>query len=287
MFMIGERRSLRLWIFLNLTVLLIIPSALAAEGDYVEDTPTGRIYWSRSLVVAEGKGVASPNTVNLELSKAMAEKAAIKDARINLFNTVRSVRLDAANTVGTFMVQNDKYKDEITALVQKAAPLEIKYKSDSTVQVWVGVKLYGLMADFYFQQAAAARPPKTEAKKIEPPQAASSFTISGVIIDTRGLRIKPVLVPKVYNESGNEIFGVSPKDKEMIFRQGAVVYVKDLAFAKAHPRAGDSPYVVKAVKASGPEKVDLVISNTDAQTLLSASETQPFLAQGRLIILLD
>lgn len=281
-----NRKGLNRRLFLYLSGWLFCSLAWAAGGEYVEETPSGTIYWSKGLVVAEGKGVTSLNTVNLALSKAMAEKAAIKDARNNLMEVIKIVRLDSAHTVGTLMVQNDKYKEEITALVQKAPPMDIKYKPDSTVEVWVGLKLYGPMADFYIHQVLA-NPPKSEIPKEEPAKKESKFIVSGVIIDARGLGVKPAFAPKLYDESGKEVWGASQMFRNAIASHGVVMYTKELALAKTHPRAGDTPYVAKAVKALGPEKVDLVLSRTDIQALTSASETQSFFALGRVLILSD
>lgn len=286
MFYLNDRKLVILCITLCLLMLLRVPPVGAAAGDYVEETLEGKIYWSKGLVTAEGKGVTSLNTVNLALSKAMAEKAAIRDARNNLLNIIKLVHLDSANTVGTLMVQNDKYKEEIISLVQKAPPLDIKYKPDSTVEVLVGVKLYGPMADFYLNRVLT-NPPKMELTKANAPKVQSKFIISGVIIDARGLGIKPAFAPKIYDENGREFWGASNMFKDAIANHGIVIYTKELAVAKAHPRVGETPYVAKAVRALGPEKVDLILSNTDAQALISASETQSFFAQGRVIILTD
>lgn len=258
---------------------------LAGGWEYVEEISGGKIFWSSGLVTAEGKGVTTLNTVNLALSKAMAEKAAIKNARNNLLNVLKYVRLDSANTVGTLMLQNDKYKEEIAALVQKAPPLDIKYRADSSVEVLVEVKLYGPLTDFYLQKVLAG-PPRAMTKK-EPSKVESKFIVSGLIIDARGVGAQPAFAPKILDETGKEIWGVSHMIKEVVSSQGTVVYVKNLAFAQTHPRAGEAPYTAKALRAFGPEKTDLVITSTDAQAIVRAAESQPFLAEGRIIILLD
>lgn len=269
-----------------LTVCLTATTALAAGYDYVEEISGGKIYWSEGWVTAEGKGVASLNTVNTALSRAMAERAALRDARNNLLNIIKLIRLDSANTVGTLMVQNDKYREEITALVQKASPLSMKYRADSSVEITAGLKLYGPMAEFYLNQVLNP-PPKAETVKAETPKAESKPVITGLIIDARGLGVKPAFAPRIYDENGKEIWSASQMQKDAIAADGILIYVKIMNFAKAHPRVGDNPYAVKAMRAMGKEKVDLVLSAADARTLSKASETQPFLKRGRLIILLD
>jgi hypothetical protein len=65
-------------------------------------------------------------------------------------------------------------------------------------------------------------------------------------------------------------------------------YAKTVSAAKKFKdRIGKSPVTIKAVKASGPNKADLVISNADADQIKSASKKLKLLEECRVIIILD
>jgi hypothetical protein len=49
-------------------------------------------------------------------------------------------------------------------------------------------------------------------------------------------------------------------------------YLKDPLQAQQNPRVTDKPLLVKAVKASGDARVDVVISNADASMIHGASQ---------------
>ncbi len=57
--------------------------------------------------------------------------------------------------------------------------------------------------------------------------------------------------------------------------------------AKSNERVTNNPVVVKAIKASGTNKSDVVINNNEAQQILNAAKTQNFMEQCRVMIILD
>jgi hypothetical protein len=110
---------------------------------------------------------------------------------------------------------------------------------------------------------------------------------TGLIVDARGLGVKPAMAPKVLNEDGKEVYGSAWINRDYAVREGMVGYLKDPAAAQANPRVTDKPLTVKAQKVSGDARVNLVISNADAATLQSASQNLSMLEKCRVIILVD
>jgi len=64
-------------------------------------------------------------------------------------------------------------------------------------------------------------------------------------------------------------------------------YLKDPLQAQQNPRVTDKPLLVKAIKASGDARVDMVISNADAAMLQGAAQNLSFLEKCKVIILVD
>ena len=57
--------------------------------------------------------------------------------------------------------------------------------------------------------------------------------------------------------------------------------------AAGNDRVAPTPLSLKGVKAEGPNKTDIVISNNDAAQLLSMAENMNFLRQCKVMILVD
>jgi len=63
-------------------------------------------------------------------------------------------------------------------------------------------------------------------------------------------------------------------------------YSKDLKTAKASPRVGNNPLLVKGLRTTGPGNCDIVISNADASILRNSSEHLAFLKKCLVIIVI-
>jgi hypothetical protein len=108
-----------------------------------------------------------------------------------------------------------------------------------------------------------------------------------LVIDTRGLKIKPVMVPKILDEDAREVYGSAFVSREYAVQQGMSGYSKDLSAAQSDQRVADHPLTVKGLRTAGVEHSDIVISNTDAHRLRSASENLSFMRKCRVIIVVE
>jgi hypothetical protein len=110
---------------------------------------------------------------------------------------------------------------------------------------------------------------------------------TGLVLDARGLKGLPSMVPKIVSESGEEIYGPAIVSREYAVQQGMSVFEKDLKSAQQNPRIMNNPMTVRALRTQGAPACDFVISDADARKIRSASENLLFLKQCRVIIVLD
>jgi hypothetical protein len=246
---------------------------------------TGKIDFTTGVITAVGIGAPPANPANPAQARAMAERAAHVVALRNLLEAVKGVRVDSTTLVENFMVTSDVIKTEVSGIVQGAMPMDKKYMSDGSVEVTVGMKLTGALADALLPKAATTPPVLMTPPAGAPAAAAQLYT--GLIIDARGLNVKPAMAPKVLNEDGKEVYGSAWINRDYAVREGMVGYMKDRDAAQSNPRVTDKPLMVKALKVSGDARVDTVISNTDALMLQSASQNLTMLQKCRVIILVD
>ena len=267
-------------------LLSMSSSAFAQLVGTIKDVETsvgsaGKVDWTTGVITAVGIGAPPASPANPAQARAMAERAAQVVAYRNLLEAVKGVRVDSTTTVENFIVTSDVVRTQVSGFVQGATVMDKKYMSDGSVEVTVGMKLTGALADALLPAALPAKPAGLGAA----PGGGQVFT--GLIVDARGLGVRPAMAPKVLNEDGTEVYGSAWINRDWAVREGMAGYLKDPAQAQANPRVTDKPLLVKAIKASGEGRTDVVISNADAGMIHGASQNMSFLEKCRVIILVD
>ena len=107
---------------------------------------------------------------------------------------------------------------------------------------------------------------------------------TGLIFDARSSSFLPSASVKILDEDGREVYGSAYVSKEWAEKQGIVGYAKTLEDAKANQRVAGNPMVIKAMKATGPNGKDLVISNEDARKIRDLSKNLNFLDKAKVMV---
>jgi hypothetical protein len=273
--------------FIVLAILVLMSGmAFAQLQGTVKDVidpvgSTGKVDWTTGVITAVGIGAPPAQPANAAQARAMAERAAQVVALRNLLEAVKGVRVDSTTLVENFMVTSDAIRTEVSGYVQGAMVMDKKYMSDGSVEVTVGMKLTGALADSLLPKGPLTQPTGISGA------ATPGQAYTGLIVDARGLGVRPAMVPKIINEDGKEVYGSAWVNRDYAVREGMVGYLKDPAAAQANPRVTDKPLMVKAVKVSGDGRVDLVITNADAAMLHGAAQNLSFLEKCRVIVLVD
>jgi K+-transporting ATPase c subunit len=113
----------------------------------------------------------------------------------------------------------------------------------------------------------------------------SQTVYTGLIFDAQSLAFTPSASVKILDEDGREVYGSAYVSKDWTEKHGIVSYVKDLAQAKANQRVAGNPLVIKAVKVTGPNNKDLVISNDDARRIRDLAKNLNFLDAAKVVII--
>ena len=245
---------------------------------------SGKVDWTSGVITAVGIGAPSAQPANPAQARAMAERAAQIVAYRNLLEAVKGVRVDATTTVENFIITSEVIKTEVNGMIQGATIMDKKYMSDGSVEVTVGMRLTGVIADTLLPKTPPT-PPTGLTGTLTPVSSGQIYT--GLIVDARGLGVKPAMAPRILNEDGKEVYGSAWISRDYAVREGMVGYLKDPVLAQTNPRVSNKPLMVKALKVSGDARVDTVITNADAAMLQSASENLSMLQKCRVIILVD
>jgi hypothetical protein len=139
-------------------------------------------------------------------------------------------------------------------------------------------------------------PPSIETKAQTPSKAPAraednldlkKLDYTGLIVDARKLGLRPALVPKIMNEKGELVYSTQSLGQQDIVRMGLVGYAKDVNAASKNQRVTADPVVVSGLGATGEKKTDVVISNRDAQMILTTAPYTGYLKNGRVMVVYD
>ncbi|HSR11613.1 MAG TPA: hypothetical protein VLS90_09200, partial [Thermodesulfobacteriota bacterium] len=147
-----------------------LPWAAWCEGDVVEQTAGGEINWSRGVIVARGSGAPPAEAKNIAQARLMTERAALADARRNLLEVLREVRVDSATRVENFVLKDDRIRVQAEGLIQGSVEMKElrRYLSDGSIEVTVALNLSG---DFLTLLLASGEPKRGQVKGAEPKEA--------------------------------------------------------------------------------------------------------------------
>ena len=112
----------------------------------------------------------------------------------------------------------------------------------------------------------------------------SQTVYTGLIFDAQSSSFIPSASVKILDEDGREVYGSAYVSKEWAEKQGIVGYAKTVDDAKANQRVAGTPLVIKAMKATGPNNKDLVISNEDARKIRDLSKNLNFLDKAKVMV---
>ncbi len=236
-----------------------------------ESKPQPGVNWAGQVVRATGQGAPDLKAQNPAVARLGAERAALADALRNLLGQVKGVSVDGTRKVGELM-EKDEVRTRVEGLVRGYTIVNKRYFSDSGVEVEIEVPL-ALLSDVVDPDAAQV----LAAGKKE-----AAVTNTGLVIDARGLKVQPALLPRVLDESGRPLYSVDSLSADARKQTGVASYVQSIEDANTSRKAGEKPLVLKAAAAEGAE---LRLSAEDAKKL--ASLNTGFLADGKVVIVLN
>ncbi|MCX5830359.1 MAG: hypothetical protein NT140_00440 [Deltaproteobacteria bacterium] len=269
----------------------------------IEKVGTGSINWSAGYIEAVGIGAPPERFIGKIQARPMALRAAELVAKRNLLETTKGVRIDSTTLVKDFVVESDVINSQVEGIVKGAVVVKQDYMSDGSVEVTVRMPLLGDFSSAIMPKALEKKPiaqpqvtppappvqtaPQGRSYTSEPRKPSSGAVYTGMVVDARGMQTRPAMSPKILDENGQEVYGSVIVEREFAVQQGMSGYARDLTSAQGNQRVTNNPLTVKAIRAQGAGKSDIIISNADAAALRSAADNLSFMKKCRVMIVLD
>jgi hypothetical protein len=266
-----------------LGILAATASQPAARENFIEVLQHGRIDWTNGFIEASGVGRPPPNPINAAHARAAAERDAGTEARSNLIALVKSIRVDSKTLAADHMA-GKRIPDEILEiLVRDARTVDLSYGPDDRVRVKVSIRLYGPLAERLLPRDISVIP--TVMQPQDPSQKAEPF--SGLLVDCRGVPLKPCLVPLIVDDEGEIVYGPAFASRDHAVERGMASYSRNIASGESHPKIGPNPLSVKGIRTVEAGPCDILISNADAAKIRRLASNLNFLHQCRVLLVTD
>ncbi len=257
-------------------------------ADFTTGPESCTINWTRSIITARGRFSMDITSEGLPVDHYDGTPVSINAARIqnyerarenaleNLMNTLKHLRVDSETRFSDHIKNSPYTRKRISAALNDAARVK-KYPvsfDEAYCEIVIGIGEIIATLQYNF--------PAEDFPSLDNPPLHSEYT--SLIIDGRGLKLKPMMFPSVYNEDGLEIYGRIFVDSRYACRYGMVSYCYNEDEARENPRAGKQPlYTVALKNLNGCP----VISDRDARKVLAGGTTRNNLKKCRVIIILD
>jgi len=290
-------------------VLLFISGATIAQveqavGNY------GSVDWISQIIRATGIGAPNPNLPQAA-QRASAIEAAKLEAMKSLLGTVQGMSLDAETTVRNYMVENAVINTRVSGVLRGYTVVDTRYMSTGDVEVTVEMPIAGALSEALLpgtfgggiipttgiavcptcgQPWPHGKPVPAGVNLVQAGStgmSAAGGVYTGLIVDARGLGVRPAMAPKILTENNTEVYGSKYVSRDWAVQIGMVGYDKDVNKARTNDRVTANPLVVKGIRATGSNKADIVISSADAAAMQGAAANMNFLDKCKVMFILD
>lgn len=253
-------------------------------GNYTVTYKMGSVDWSNGVIEAKGIGFPLDTSGSPAQARSLARSSALKEARMSLLSVIEQLPLTSEQSIRDYVMIHESLRKDLAAMCKKAHVADIFYGDNGSVVATLSLKLYGALSERVLPQDIRVIPSIAQ----EPSNQRKNGANTGILFDCRGLKKSPLLVPKVFDEDGVEVYGPAYASRENAVSFGMAAWLRDIAKAGNNWRAGANPLVIKAIGASETNSPGSVrISNADAEKIRGQAANVALMHSCRIIFVLE
>lgn len=263
-------------------ILIIITAATQVyAGPVLSDWVAGEIIVSeQSIIITDNNGNPLDNETGSIISIAEAGTRAFERAKdaafVSAVNILKKIRIDNETTLHELIDNDEIVRQRFSVFLNST----VKYKEVYIDYLTRGIKLEIKIGDLL--KVINYEFPQKEFPLRDDVDISTYYT--SLVIDARGLNIKPMLLPVIYNESGLEIYSKDFISVVEAVKHNAVAYVYNEKDGIKHKKAGKKPYFCVALKSVNGSPV---ISDDDIKRVFSDKKNLDYLRRCRVVFILD
>jgi hypothetical protein len=267
---------------------LIMPLLMVDSSANVKQQPKESINWSSGIIVSYGlhrvyikeEGLPADDdgsaVISLNRGRASAYRNAREQAVARMTRLVREIRVDADTMLTDLIRDNDVVQARIARIIANRMKVTFYPVDFFTSGCRAELKIGDLLHAVPYKYPADDFP-----VGIDNP-IPTDYT--SLVIDARGLRVEPMMLPSVFSENGLEVYGRHYVDIRHSTRFGIVGYAFNEDDALKSPLAGERPLYTAAL---GVLKGCPVLSHRDVRKMFSSDNTIGHLKKCKVIFIID
>ncbi len=227
---------------------------------------------------AKGMPISPVSETESSLCRARSETyIRAKDLALeNLAATIRKIRVDGEKTIADIIAEKEDARSKLSEAIAHLVAFREKPDGFYSAHCEAAIRFGDIISSLSFDFPEEDLPARDDAK------IRTDYT--SLIIDARGLGIRPMLLPSVYTEHGFEIYGPRFAKASRARKSGLASYCRSEDEAMSHKKAGQRPYYIAAIRAL---RGCPVISDRDARRILGSPVTKENLKNCNVIIILS
>ena len=231
------------------------------------------IDWVNKTITVEGTAYGK--------NKLMAKRGAKTDARRNLIEALKEIRVDSKTTMRDLEVEKDLVVTEASGYIKQAwfDDNSVEYERDDEKWMCTIAVTMPLLGEY----SKAVFPSEKSKKVSKEKEITKPYT--GLVVDLRGKKVVPAMAPKIVTKYGGVLYDMSIVPRQYATEMGLVGYIKKVNNPQSMIRIGDNPLVIKANGTTGETPTDAVVDSDGAELITSLN--QKILNECKVAFLID
>jgi hypothetical protein len=285
----GMHRSRKLTTGLAFVFLTVMAGLLGAQAglvfpDVIQQTKQGHINWSKMTLYSEAAAPWQRLAADAQARRGPAKVAVQQQALGSLFRILHQLPVDGSTSIQSLSAADEgEMATHLQNMVpERAFPWLPFHVKENTVRMGLSLSLSGtdglltLLTNHY---------PLYELPPLPRGQIRAAFHHSGVVIDARHLPFIPALGTRVFNASGELVYGITHTDRTVYVEDGHILYLSDPRDPRLGLRAGSRFLLMVAKNTRGTSRTDLELFDADSDRMLASSITRDHLRRCRVVVL--
>ena len=277
---------------LTCSLLLILAAGVLSSTAVVEQVGAGEIDWETGVIRVMGYG-AAPRGLPGAVGRLLAQRAAKADAYRNALEVIEGVRVRSETLVENYTVVSDEIRLSMQGFIKGGRFERVSFDMENTCEIMLVLPLggeKGLSSLLFNTVQQLPTTPTAPPVEILPRPTEITRRYTGIVIDTRGLDVKPALYPQVFDVDGYLLYGPAMVSVDRDDFSTMVAYSRSLEKGLAMPRVGGNPLLLKAadaVRGNGGEATDIVLGREAAALFRQAVAGNDLLAKAAVVFIID
>jgi len=209
---------------------------------------------------------------------------ALEEGRRQLSAAVADLRIDDARVLS----EDAEASRRVHALIAALTPHAVRHDQGLYFEVDLALPFRGLSGVLGMILERGVTPEQPYQNGTADEGGATGLVVDAVRLDGAD-RLAMALLPRIVDEKGRVVYEVTKVDLDLARELGMVAYAREVpsgARNDASSRTGDRPIRVPALSAGGAARTDIVIAAADADRILEAAASSPFLRECRVTVLM-